>query len=287
MKMTKLNNKRGLTLTELLAVLMILGLLTTIAVPVYVNRQEEARIAVARQEAKKIAEAEETVAALHGFYVPFQILDDLPFVPTGSTNFNRQERINGNPDANIIRLIDPFVRSEDQINGPLQPLLSDGGLTGNPTPTNENARVRNLIQKWNGPYIQFHRFWYNQETNAAGDPIRYAGPADPDYMIHPDLFRDFPLDPWGNPYRFYSASGIIGNGNDHEDFDFNTPNSNFSNGFLTRNDPDRFDRWAVVSYGRDGISDTDSDGPLNNNLPGNDIVYLFGSDGVSRNLGKF
>lgn len=285
--MIKLNNKRGLTLTELLAVLVIMGLLTTIAVPVYVNRQEEARISVARQETKKIAEAEETVAALHGFYVPFQLLDDLPFADSGSLNFNQQERINGNPDANRIHLIDPFVRAFDQFNNNNQPLLIDGGLLGNPNPTNLNARVRNMVQKWNGPYIQFHRFWYNQETDASGNPIRYDGPADPDYMTNDDLFRDFPLDPWGNPYRFYSAVGVVGNGRDEDQFDFNTPDGDFSNGRITTNDPDRFDRWAVVSYGRDGIRDTDANGPLSNNLPGNDISYQFGSDGVSKNFGKF
>src|SRR5690606_37579813 len=131
------------------------------------------------------------------------------------------------------------------------------------------------IQNWSGPFITWQRFWYDASNSAP-----YEGPSDPDYRDSNDLFRDFPLDPWGHPYRFYSPIGVIGNGDDHlgAQFNFVNPHTEFSNGRLTRFDEERFQRYAVVSFGRDGISDTDPLQPANNVF--NDIYYEFGTDGV-------
>ena len=78
MKQMTWNKSRGMTLTELLAVLLIISLLVTIAVPVYVARQEDARIRVAQSECRRNCKAEDLVAVTHGFYVPFQLLDEFP-----------------------------------------------------------------------------------------------------------------------------------------------------------------------------------------------------------------
>ncbi len=275
MKQIKTNNSRGMTLTELLAVLMIISLLATIAVPVYVARQEDARVRVALTECRQISDAEEAVAAMHGFYVPFQLLDDLPADRDDASP--DEERIDRYP----IGLADPYliiptVRAEDQYPSSNQLRLSQGYIgTGN-----SNPLVRKLVDNWSGPFINFQRFWYN------ADGVSYDDPSDTRYRDSNDMFIDFPLDPWGNPYRFYSPIGIRGSGQDHQDdFNFINPDTNFSNGELTRNDDERFQRYAIVSYGRDGIRDTDP------SLPGdfiyNDIYYEFGTDGVSRNFGKF
>jgi len=271
------NKSRGMTLTELLAVLLILSLLATIAVPVYVARQEDARVRVAIGECREIAMAEETVAAMHGFYVPFQLLDDLPPHPDDTVITSDEERIDEYPVGPFpIFLIIPTIRAEEQFLGTQLELRQgyDGG--GDPNP-----RVRSLVDNWSGPFINFQRFWYDVTSTA------YNGPTDPDYRDSDDMFRDFPLDPWGNPYRFYSPIGIIGNGQDElgENFDFDTPDTRFSNGELTDLDDERFQRYAVVSYGRDGLSDTQI--PNADNIPDNDIYYEFGTDGLSRNFGKF
>jgi prepilin-type N-terminal cleavage/methylation domain-containing protein len=276
MKQIITNKSRGLTLTELLAVLLIISLLSTIAVPVYVARQEDARVRVAISECRQIAMAEETVAAMHGFYVPFQLLDELPPRPD-NINAGDEERIDEHFNANEMHLIIPTIRAEDQINR--QPTLDEGYENSG----RQNPRVRQMVDNWAGPFISWQRFWYD-----SSDTSPYEGPTDDDYRDSDDLFRDFPLDPWGNPYRFYSPIGIIGDGNDHqgEDFDYRNPNPSFSNGELTRNDEDRFQRYAVVSYGRDGFSDLDT-ADLPPNHVYNDIFYEFGTDGVSRNFGKF
>ncbi len=281
MKQMTWNKSRGLTLTELLAVLMILSLLTTIAVPVYVARQEDARVRVAMTECRQIAEAEELVAAMHGFYVPFQLLDDLPADPNDLAAGD-EERIDMHPDPGNMFLINATVKAEDQ-DGGLQLLLGQGydANNGGPIGGPANPRVRALVNNWSGPYITFHRFWYDTTS------LNYESPSDPDYRNDDDMFYDFPLDPWGNPYRFYSPIGIIGGGQDEEGelFDFVNPDADFSNGELTTNDDERFQRYAVVSYGRDGLRDTEPANPVDYVF--NDIFYEFGTDGLSRNFGKF
>lgn len=273
MKPMTWNKSRGMTLTELLAVLLIISLLATIAVPVYVARQEDARIRVAQGECREIAMAEETAAAMFSFYVPFQLLDDLPEdLRNGTLN---EERIDRELNPGQIYLINATIPARDQLGN--QPNLIDGYFDS----TAINPLVRKLVSGWS-PLITFHRFWYDSTTTA------YRGPTDPNYRLSNDMFRDYPLDPWGNPYRFYSPIGIIGNGRDEfSDFNFVNPDNNFSNGELTTNDDERFQRYAVVSFGRDGIADTDPDNLLPNNSIDNDIFYEFGTDGLSRNVGRF
>jgi prepilin-type N-terminal cleavage/methylation domain-containing protein len=285
MKQLTMNDSRGMTLTELLAVMMIISLLATIAVPVYVSRQEDARVRVAQGETREIAMAEETVAAMHGFYVPFQLLDELP-PRTDQLGANNEERIDqhefaggGANDSNIYLII-PTIDPITQINRPGgQIRLSDGRVGGN------NPLVRKMINDWSGPFITFHRFWYDPTG------VNYDSPYDPQYRQNDDLFRDFPLDPWGNPYRFYSPIGIIGGVNDAlaGTFRYDNPDNDFSNGFLNddrnTNEGDRFQKYAVVSYGRDGLSDYDP--ATNVNSVDNDIVYEFGTGGLGRNFGKF
>lgn len=285
MKQLTINKSRGLTLTELLAVMMIISLLATIAVPVFVARQEDARVRVAQAECREIAMAQEAVAAMHGFYVPFQLLDELPADPdvsgrSGVERIDQHQYAVGAAADTQIYLIIPTIRAEDQTGA--NQLTLDQGRVGSSDP---NPLVRKLIQNWSGPFITWQRFWF--DANSA----TYDGPSDPDYRDSDDMFLDFPLDPWGNPYRFWSPIGIVGTGNDEDgaDFDFEDPNVNFSNGRLTlgqdQDEADRFQRYAVVSFGRDGISDLDDLQPADNIY--NDIYYEFGTDGVSRNFGKF
>jgi len=279
MKPMTWNKSRGMTLTELLAVLLIISLLATIAVPVYVARQEDARVRVAQGECREIAMAEETVAAMHGFYVPFTLLDDM--APDPERDNTDEERISVNPFANQLYLINPTIRANDQLNNQL--VLAQAQYPGYLV-TPKSPLATKLVNDWAGPFITWHRFWYD-----TSDAANYDGPTDPRYRNDNDMFLDFPLDPWGNPYRFYSPIGVIGDDNDDiaSNFDFLDPNPRFGNGFLTTRDQDRFQKYAVVSFGRDGVADTD---PILNNpntLPDNDIYYEFGTDGVGANFGKF
>ena len=251
MKRIARNRNRGLTLTELLVVMLIIGLLSSIAVPVYINRMEDARVRLAMAECREIAMAEEQCAMIHGFYVPFQILDDLPH----PRNLSLQgDTIRNEPDGTIL-LINPLIRPEDQRGSQL--VLSTA--SGNP-------RVRDMIDHWAGPFINYQRVYTGNQD-----------PKDPNFINTTEVRLDFPLDPWGQPYRFYSPLGIIGS--NALNTDLTNLTFSFSDGSLTTNDDRNFQRYAVVSFGRDNHPET---------LTGtsrDDVIYFFGVTGVESEFG--
>lgn len=246
------NKKRAVTLTELLVVVVIISLLATIAVPVYVNKAEQARIATAIQETRELANAEEQCALVHGVYIPLQMLDDNPVdatrATTGQTDDLRAELANGS-DPRFIFATQPIVQ---QVNN--QPRLNEW----NTTSSRNYITVSNLYQKWAGPFININRAAFT-------DLIRIQGTSSL-------VSFDFPLDPWGIPYRLYSPLGVVGNGAFNEDF--NTGYTSFSNGEITFNDPNRFDRFAVVSYGPDRHTNGQTGALWNADR--DDIYHLFG-----------
>jgi prepilin-type N-terminal cleavage/methylation domain-containing protein len=250
------NFQRGLTLTELLVVMLIIGLLSTIAVPVYINRMEDARVRLALAEMREIANAQEQVAIIHGFYVPFQVLDN---IPEGPNNPSDGDTIRDDFTGNLF-VINPLVRPLDQQSNQLA--LSDA-----------NARVTAIRDRWEGPFLNPQRVYI--DDGAQGKP------GDPNYVNAGYYRLDFPLDPWGSPYRFYSPLGIIGSGS--YTLNYNNLGVSFSDGILTTADDRNFDRYAVLSFGRDGFPDFGSLAPGTNNR--DDLVYLFGAPGVESTFG--
>jgi hypothetical protein len=228
--------------------------------------------------------AEEQVGVIHGFYVPLQVLDDTPISPNGLL----QRPVNGNGD--IIEQIDydatrgPTlyvipVNVAANLNFPEQARL-DWGVNGVPAGTVAPGagRVSNLVLHWEGPFINFHRYWY--------DPDAGYNPGDSAYYQSGDQYRDYPLDPWGNPYRFFSPLGIIGIDDDTV-FDPLSPQNDWSNGQLQRDQTNqqRFTAYAVVSFGRDGLFDGDI--PVGPTAYHDDVNYEFGTDGLNQNVGRF
>ncbi len=244
MRRSDRHEAKGVTLTELLVVLAIIGLLATIAIPVYVQRTEEARVRTTQQEVREIAKAEEMVALNHGFYVPIQVLDDIAVDLANRTT--RTDDLQNETD--VLYLIDPFVNVQDQMAGsPPQPTLQD---------RDTNPRVHKLYYFWQGPFLNPTRIHIGDETSA-----------EPQRLSEDLIRRDHPLDPWGQPYRMYSPVGIVGSSAGATNLgSFNT--ASFSNGRLTTSD-DRFDRFAIVSFGRDNQSDGVS-------FTGDDVFYYFG-----------
>lgn len=230
----------GVTLTELLLVLVIVSLLSAMITPTVVRRQRQSRIHVAEADVRELAAAQDAVGLNFGYYVPLQLLDDIPgsFVPSDAIE---------NEDSTIL-LVDLLESVQTQ------PQVSLGSAF-------TNGRVAKLVEGWEGPFIHFQRaFRFDDDPT---NPITLA--------------LDHPLDPWGNPYILYSPIGVIGSGAgglalsntypEESDYD----NSAFSNGFLSSSD-DRFDRFAVVSFGPDGVRGSEA----NPSEFGDDIIYFFG-----------
>lgn len=261
----------AVTLTELLVVLAIIGLLATVAVPGYLNHIQTAKARVAYLECKQIAEAEIAVALAHGFFVPFCMLDDVASPGDVNTDSLDYDDIynTANTFANLY-LVDPFVRPEIQENNQLQ-------LDQYNQATDFNIRVSNLYHKWAGPFMQFKRVYTGREFL----------PNIPEALTDEQRAFDWPLDPWGNPYRFLAPNGyLIGQQSDADlrnpvNYSNRLEDEEFGNGELV----DGFtayelDRYAIVSFGPDGIEGDPAEGDNTEGSvtsPNNDdILYFFG-----------
>ena len=234
---------RGVTLTEMLAVVAIMMILSMMAVGGFLQRVHLARVKRAHAETRIIAEAELMCAAIHGYFVPLQVLDDIANVP-GATGGSRDDSIN-NEHLGIF-LIDPNIPVNTQLL--FQRRLSDAGAY---------SRVNRLLTNWQGPFLQ--------------PKDVYIGDAQSDDPADLDIYQiqyDYPLDPWGQPYRFYSPLGLVGTSAEAYDPD-TWSQLGFSDGHITT-DENRFDRFAIVSYGPDQDSD------WQRTLASDDIIYFFG-----------
>ena len=127
--------------------------------------------------------AERTVAYEYGFYVPLQMLDDL--APRPRTRTGRTDDLGNEPQT--LRLIDRSAPVAEQLGS--QPGLRSA-----------DPRIERLIANWNGPYAQTKRIYFSS-AEGSDNPADFEAESIP---------RDYPIDPWGNPYRFYSPAGIIG-----------------------------------------------------------------------------
>ena len=233
--------RRGVTLTELLVVLAIIGLLATIAVPVYVNKMEQAKVNTARHEVLELANAEEVCGIMHGFYVPLAMLDDIPY-----RSANRPSRVDD--VENTRDITNPYL-----INTGV-PILEQRTV-GQSRLGDNTKSVENLFYGWQGPFINFKRYFMG--------PGIYVEPTNPDPT---NITRDYPLDPWGNPYFVVSEEGVID-----------------PDGFLTNNQLDHsFDRLTILSLGADGSTIINASGQISlTNPAGEDDLWVhFGASGL-------
>ncbi len=227
--------QRAVTLTELLVVLAILSLLATLAVPVYVQKTEQARRATARFEVRQIADAEDAAVLTHGYYLPMHMLDNIPDDSTDSEP--RDDFANDIFNASNKYFIDPFLDPGDQVTNQVNLSEAQNLSSG------EQKAIK-MVRYWTGPFLN--------PTRVATDDTRNQQ----------DLSSDIILDPWGRPYLFYSPIGIISNTAivpDLTGFDSYDSSSRYQidNGELQTGSgsSDPFDRYAIVSYGSDGIND--------------------------------
>lgn len=253
---------RAVTLTELLVVVVIVSLLATIAVPVYVNKTEQAKIATAKQEVRMLAEAEEACAAIHRFYVPLQVLDDIHGESPNRDTNPRTDDLFNEDNAGPVYLI--YATRDLDIQRSDQAELGDRGLTNS-----HSLAVRKLYEEWAGPFLNPKRVAFQEEIDSG--QLSRASEA-----VH----FDFPLDPWGSPYRFFSPIGPL---DDHliNEYAGGTGYSvwnTFREGRLplTIASDNRFDRFAILSLGPN--SSTIDMPNYDSGDETDDIYYLFGAN---------
>ncbi|MEO8376815.1 MAG: type II secretion system protein [Candidatus Sumerlaeota bacterium] len=248
MKTLRKRSQRATTLTELLVVLAIISLLATLAVPVYLTQLNRARISIAQSEVRSIAEAEQSVAITHGFLVPIHILDNVPNrvagEPAGSVNSRDDFDNLTSPGSHF--LVDVYQNLNDQVGNQL-------------TLSSNDTRVRRMVNAWQGPFLNPRR-------------IRYQGEDVNDPSVG-DITIDLVVDPWGNPYRMYSDFGPLYT----TDAPTGTqtlpdPDLQQDDMFIQQDQAERFDRFAVVSFGPDSHDNFTNTNPLDQ---GDDIFYTF------------
>ncbi len=242
--------RRGVTLTELLVVLVIVALLATIAVPVFVNQVQRARVSTAQFEVRQIAEAQQQVALIHGFVVPIHVLNMVPDAEAADPS----SAISRNDFNNLSQMSNHWLID---VSRPLGNQVG-GNQLNLATPTTADTRVEAMKRGWQGPFLNPKR-------------VRYAGET-PGVPGTGDVSLDIVVDPWGNPYRMYSPFGLLGDsglpGGPGEPVTLGMSNLRLSGAAVEAN---RFDRFAVISYGPNGVSDFGTD----RRQQGDDIFYTF------------
>ncbi|MCC6546323.1 type II secretion system protein [Candidatus Sumerlaeota bacterium] len=248
MKTLRKRSKRATTLTELLVVLAIISLLATLAVPVYLTQLSRARISIAQSEVRSIAEAEQSAAIAHGFLVPIHILDNVPNRVAGEPvgSIGSRDDFDNLTQAGNHFLVDVYSTLTSQIGSQL-------------TLSSSDRRVTRMVNAWQGPFLNPRRVRYEGEI--VNDPS--SG----------DITIDLVADPWGNPYRMYSDMGPLFS----EDAPTGSqvlppPDLQQDDMFIQQDEADRFDRFAVISFGPDGRNSWLSSDPLDQ---GDDIYYTF------------
>jgi prepilin-type N-terminal cleavage/methylation domain-containing protein len=164
----------GFTFIELLAVIVIVGIVSVTAFLIFQGKREDARTTAAILEMKQMANAEIQVEGNYGVFVPLAVLNDTPGFPSDYPGTIDPDCI-GNYSYNYY-VIDPDTgySGSDLLNYP-----------------NKKKQIRDLFpdrdkaRKWKGPFITYQR-------------MTTQNPTDPR-----------PVDPWGMEYILFTRQYSI------------------------------------------------------------------------------
>ncbi|MFB3897074.1 MAG: type II secretion system protein [bacterium] len=162
----------GFTFIEVLAVVVVVGILSLVSFLVFQGKRDSARATAAYFEMKKMAEAEMEVEANYDYLVPLPVLNDVPG-PLADYVSGNADCVGVNGYSTNYWLIDPDTgySANDGVNYSRKAKTVSGQIPPNIgfLPTNDKAR------KWKGPFVTYQR-----QSTLNGDPR--------------------PIDPWGNEY---------------------------------------------------------------------------------------
>jgi type II secretory pathway pseudopilin PulG len=274
------DGRSGFTIIEIVMAFIIIGILISVLIPTLSNRADEARRTAALQDLERLADAQERVAVDTGYFFRIYALNDT----RGGDNLyanaqlggfqvlgNRQGIQDNDLVTNNIyeRPTDLFILPSTQ-NYPASQIAIWNRLDTR----NGSAPNNETDFNWNGPYLNWYR-----DTNR----------------------NDWPDDPWGNDYLFFTINGLIFPpdptseipGRDQEtstvgSFQFSLLGPGYEltgpGGGLTQFPATSlFDRPTFLTLGPNGVPGNGSDDPSDPNYGygrGDDLVRSFG--GASR-----
>jgi type II secretory pathway pseudopilin PulG len=195
-----LGKEKGFTAVEIAMVATVIAIFALIALPIFRNRVEEAKLAAARSDLGSLMKAEILAKADTGFFLRLEDLD------------NTENNVPSSPINGIVLETPPFVYP----NGPasLRTSLTQAQIVQLAGPAS--------APKFRGPYITFQRATTYAElkvnplaslvlqsvTANRLSPIQDvpAAQAQAVGLFDSDQNR-IPVDPWGQPYLFFPSTG--------------------------------------------------------------------------------
>jgi prepilin-type N-terminal cleavage/methylation domain-containing protein len=170
-------DRRGFSIVELVVALVIITILVSILVPVVISRSRQARIGAARSDLQSLADALERAAVDTGYYFRLYVLDDRAG-GDGIPNEDPLDTFDGTDDIAI------SIAHSSPTRIFIEPSTGNftGAGVGSTAPTDLFIRFTSneTAFNWLGPYIN-----WRQDSN----------------------FNDWPDDPWGSDYIFFTRSG--------------------------------------------------------------------------------
>jgi len=231
----------GFTIIELIISVIIIGILVAIIIPVYVTRADEARLSAAQQDLEALQTGQQHAAIDTGYFYRLYVLDDTTGGDGVASSNLTGDRVDGIRDEALrTDVTNPKLIF---IDTKLGTLIATGASIYDRMVRNETAF------NWNGPYINIAR--------KAG--LKYPVANVP---------AGTPLDPWGNPYLFFTKEGLV---DDRNSIIATSYTGNDGNTYTT----DRFDRPTILSLGPNGVPGNGAGSGEPNFGQGDDIFRQF------------
>jgi prepilin-type N-terminal cleavage/methylation domain-containing protein len=209
----------GFTIIELIISVIIIGILVAIIIPVYVTRADEARLSAAQQDLEALQTAQQHAAIDTGYFYRLYVLDDVSGGDNIPASNLTADRVDGIRDEALrTDVVNPKLLFIDTKAGTF---LAGGAAIFDRMALNETAF------NWNGPYVNVAR------KVGLKNPVA-------------NLPAGTPLDPWGNPYLFFTKEGLV---NDRDGVISTTYTGLDGNTYNAV----RFDRPTILSLGPNGV----------------------------------
>lgn len=203
LKTQPLGGRGGFTAIEIAMVAAVIAILSLIALPIFRNRVEDAKIAAAQADLNALMKAEQVVKADTDAYARLEDLDNVAL-----NGYLAAPALGVDKEVPFFRYVNPSPAiSPDPDSRDLMTQLERQQFAG----TENNP-------KWRGPYIAFQRSILYEDLKNGGvvnNQMMFSESAD-EYAAIQDRSGDglfdsdqsrIPVDPWGNPYLFFPPNG--------------------------------------------------------------------------------